>query len=108
MANDGATSTTLDTLHHVAIPVQDVARAVEWYTGQFRCEVSYQDETWALIDFANLQLALVVPEQHPPHIAFISESAEERGELTTHRDGTRSLYVTDSEGNSIEVMAPTS
>ena len=106
MANPGAISTTLDTLHHVAVPVADVARAVAWYTEQFQCKVSYEDETWALLDFANLQLALVRPEKHPPHIAFVCENAEDHGELIQHRDGTRSIYVEDTEGNSIEVMAP--
>ncbi|HVW86680.1 MAG TPA: VOC family protein [Bryobacteraceae bacterium] len=95
----------LDALDHVAIPVEDVASAVDWYTRTFRCEVKYRDETWALLAFANMRLALVIPSQHPAHIAFVSPEAEKFGTLKTHRDGTRSCYVTDAAGNSVEIMA---
>ena len=104
MTNHG-TPGSLDRIEHVAIAVADVASAVAWYTSTFRCTVAYQDASWALLDFVNLQLALVIPEQHPPHIAFTSEVAETFGALTTHRDGTRSTYVKDPAGNSVEIMA---
>ena len=95
---------TLDQIHHVAIAVDDIAKAVQWYVQEFRCEVSYQDDTWALLRFANVQLALVIPEQHPPHLAFTHPDAQRYGALVTHRDGTRSCYVADPAGNSVEIM----
>ena len=95
----------LDLIEHVAIAVDDVDSAVAWYTSTFRCTVAYKDATWALLAFGNLNLALVIPEQHPPHIAFASPGAEKFGTLTTHRDGTRSTYVKDPAGNSVEIMA---
>jgi catechol 2,3-dioxygenase-like lactoylglutathione lyase family enzyme len=98
-------SRSLDRVVHIAISVQDVAAAVDWYTSIFRCTVAYQDATWALLDFDNLQVALVIPEQHPPHIAFSHPAADKFGVLKTHRDGTRSTYVSDPAGNSIEIMA---
>lgn len=98
----------LDSLHHVAISVRDVARAVRWYTDTFRCRVVYQDDTWAMLQFANVHLALVVPEQHPPHLGFITPAAEQYGELKRHRDGTRSIYVADPSGNPVELLAPES
>ena len=94
----------LDALHHVALQVEDIARAVAWYQERFRCEVAWRDESWALLRFANTSLALVIPGQHPPHVAFSSPHAERYGELKGHRDGTRSVYVRDSEGNVVEVM----
>ena len=96
----------LDSLDHVAIPVEDVASAVDWYRRTFRCEVKYQDATWALLRFANTSLALVIPSQHPAHIGFVSPDAEKFGALKTHRDGTRSCYVNDPAGNSVEILAP--
>ena len=96
---------TLDRIQHVAISVRDVASAVAWYRSTFRCTVSYQDATWALLDFDNVKLALVVPEQHPPHVAFTSPEAEKFGALTVHRDGTRSTYVKDPAGNAVEIVA---
>ncbi len=96
---------TLDQIDHVAIPVTNIAEAVRWYTDTFQCSVRYQDETWALIAFANMRLALVIPEQHPAHIGLVSEHAERFGELKKHRDGTRSCYLQDPGGNAVEILA---
>jgi len=95
----------LDAMHHVAISVRDIDEAVKWYAENFRCEISYQDATWALLTFSNVQLALVIPEQHPPHIAFSHPRAEQFGPLKPHRDGTRSTYIADPSGNPVEIMA---
>jgi len=98
------TAAQLDSMHHVAISVDDISKAVDWYTKSFRCEIAYQDSTWALLKFANLSMALVIPDQHPPHVAFSSPRAEEFGELKPHRDGTRSVYIADPAGNAVEIM----
>ncbi len=97
---------TLDSLHHVAISVDNIARAVDWYRTHLRCRIAYQDETWAMLEFANTRLALVIPSQHPPHIGFETPNAEDYGELKLHRDGTRSIYIADSAGNAVEFLAP--
>ena len=94
----------LDSIHHVAVPVTNVAEAVDWYRKHFRCEISYQDDTWALLKFANASLALVIPEQHPPHLGVAHPDAARFGALMTHRDGTRSCYVRDAAGNSVEIL----
>lgn len=94
----------LDTIHHVAIPVPNVAEAVDWYTSRFNCCVDYIDDTWALLAFANTKLALVLPREHPPHFALSRPDAHKFGELVTHRDGLNSVYITDAFGNSIEVL----
>ena len=97
---------SLDSLHHVAISVKDVGEAVTWYRETFRCEIAYQDATWALLKFANVSLALVIPEQHPPHLGFVSPRAREYGTLKRHRDGTESIYISDTSGNAVELLAP--
>lgn len=94
----------MDSIHHVAISVKDLSRAVKWYTENFDCRVSYQDDTWAMLDFANIQVALVIPEQHPAHLAVSRKQASDFGSLVTHRDGIRSVYIEDSEGNSVEIL----
>jgi len=94
----------LDAMHHVAISVKDIAEAVEWYTKTFRCKIAYQDDTWAMLTFANIHLALVLPNQHPPHIGFTHPHAEQFGTLKTHRDGTRSTYIPDCAGNAVEIL----
>ena len=95
----------LDSIHHVAISVKNVRDSVEWYRTNFQCKVSYQDDSWAMLDFANLKLALVVQQQHPPHLAFVHAEAEKYGTLKTHRDGTRSCYINDPAGNAVEMLA---
>lgn len=96
----------LDSIDHVALAVVDIPQAVEWYRGRFRCEVAYQDATWALLAFENVKLALVTTDQHPPHVGFVSPQAESFGELTKHRDGSRSVYISDPSNNSVEILAP--
>lgn len=97
----------LDHLHHVAIPVPDIAKALEWYTSRLNCHVEYVDETWALLEFANAKLALVLPHEHPSHFALSRPDAKNFGELVPHRDGLHSVYITDPFGNSIEIMEET-
>jgi catechol 2,3-dioxygenase-like lactoylglutathione lyase family enzyme len=94
----------LDAVHHVAVSVKNVGQAVDWYTERFRCHVVYQDETWAMLRFANMHLALVIPSQHPPHIGITNPRAERFGALKTHRDGSRSVYVPDPSGNAVEIL----
>jgi catechol 2,3-dioxygenase-like lactoylglutathione lyase family enzyme len=94
----------LDSIHHVAIIVDDIDRAIRWYQSHLHTALVYADDTWAMLAFENISLALVKAEQHPPHFAVENEKADQYGPLTRHRDGTESLYIKDSEGNSIELL----
>ena len=91
-------------LHHVAIEVWDLSAAVTWYRDHFDIDILYQDETWALLGFANTALALVTPGEHPPHIAVEHPVAASCGQLVKHRDGTQSTYLRDPDGNAVEIM----
>ena len=57
-----------------------------------------------MLKFDNISLAIVVPGQHPPHFAVENKQAEKFGELTTHRDGTASIYINDPFGNAVEII----
>jgi catechol 2,3-dioxygenase-like lactoylglutathione lyase family enzyme len=94
----------MDRLHHVAIAVPDIGKALDWYRDQFDTEIVYADESWALLKFDNIALALVLPEQHPPHVAVERKNAEIYNTLTPHRDGTASVYIRDPWGNAVEIM----
>lgn len=94
----------MDRIDHVAIETQDIARAVAWYRQRFDCAIRYQDETWALLQFANTSLALVTPGQHPPHISILVPDADAHGIASLHRDGTRSVYLRDPDGNAVEML----
>lgn len=94
----------LDRIHHIAIVVNDISNAINWYQSRFNTNLLYADDTWAMLDFDATQLALVKAEQHPPHFAVESQQADQYGALTRHRDGTESVYIKDSEGNDIELL----
>ncbi len=96
---------TYDIIDHIAIPVKSITQAVNWYKSRFTCELIYQDATWAMLRFGNIKLAFVLPDQHPPHLGFVRSDADTFGALKAHRDGTRSTYIRDSEGNTVEILA---
>jgi len=88
----------MERIDHVAIVVNNINRAIEWYTTHRDCKVKYQDATWAILQFENIDLALVLPHEHPPHIAFEDSAVD--GD--SHRDGSEYLYDHDTFGNIIE------
>ena len=98
-------------IDHVAIPSQDIARSVEWYTSKFGATILYQDASWAFLKLGGTKLAIVKPEQHPPHIAFsvtatdLQVAADAAGiPVAPHRDGTKGIYLKDPFGNAVELI----
>ncbi len=91
-------------IHHVAVVVKEISSAVAWYLENTECEVEYQDDSWAMLQFENIALALVLPKTHPPHIAFLVDRADDFGHASGHRDHTRSVYGKDDSGNSVEYI----
>ena len=89
----------MDSIDHIAIQVTDINQAVKSYTDKFDCEVIYIDTTWAMLKFDNINLALVIPTEHPPHIAFIDHNVKAG---VIHRDGSEAKYEDDGFGNTIE------
>ena len=96
--------TIIEKLHHIAVTVTDVPAAVRWYKEHFDLIVNYADDTWASLQFENIALALIKPEQHPRHIAVERSNAKNFGPLTRHRDGTASTYIIDPWGNTVEIL----
>ena len=95
----------------MAVPSADIAASVKWYVEQLGASVLYQDSTWAFLKLGQGKLALVTPSQHPPHTAVRVEEAElakavaEAGKaIDTHRDGTKGIYVSDPDGNQVELI----
>lgn len=98
-------------LDHVAIPSQDIAASVAWYVEKMGASVLYQDATWAFLKLGQGKLALVTPTQHPPHVALrvdeatLELAASEAGKsVDGHRDGTKGIYVSDPDGNQVELI----
>lgn len=92
-------------LDHIAINVTDLLTSIEWYTENVGATIDYSDESWAMLDIAGVKLAMTVPEQHPPHIAFtVSDISCLGSKPRKHRDGSYFRYVNDPEGNTIELI----
>jgi catechol 2,3-dioxygenase-like lactoylglutathione lyase family enzyme len=109
----------LKRLGHVAICVQDITKAVEFYK-DLGMEVAWQDRDWAYLKAGEDGLALLSPEydQAGPHFGFIFDQRAEmetayeelqaKGVYVTqvheHRDGTASFYGRDLDGNWFEYL----
>ncbi len=98
-------------MDHVALQTRDIAGSAAFYVEMFGAEVLYQDATWAFLRLGQGKLALVSPEQHPPHVALrVSEAALEEAAahagktIDRHRDGTTGIYIEDPQGNVIELI----
>ena len=90
-------------IDHIAITVDNVKESVAWYHDNFECKIIYCDDTWAMLQYDNIKLALVIEEEHPYHIAF---EVDDLGPLKSvlHRDGSISRYIDDPSGNKIELI----
>lgn len=102
---------TAGDIDHVAVPSNDVAASVRFYVERFGAEVLHQDATWAFLRCGSTKLAIVSPQQHPPHVAFrvdegrLAEAAKAAGvPIDRHRDGTTGIYVHDPFGNAVELI----
>lgn len=98
-------------LDHVALQSHDINASVAWYVANLGAEVIYADDSWAFLRIGQGKLALVKPEQHPPHVALRVGRADldaaalrYQQPIATHRDGTAGIYITDPEGNALELI----
>ena len=108
-------------LGHVAIRVDDVARAKSFYMS-LGMKLVWDDTDWCYLEVGGSRdgLALLGPgyKAAGPHFAFhftdkdevkrIHSSLKDRGlkvgALHDHRDGTASFYLKDTEGNWLEML----
>jgi hypothetical protein len=98
---------------HVAQQVPDIGEAVAWQLEAVPgSRVLHQDPSWALVESAGVKLAFVLPEQHPPHIAYrVDDDELERlaarhgATIAVHRDATRSFYLRGPGSLQTEVIS---
>ena len=108
-------------LGHVAIRVQDVARAKLFYM-TLGMKLVWDDKDWCYLEAGPNRdgLALLGPEYKSagPHFAFHFTNKEELknihlqlkqkgvgvGDVHNHRDGTSSFYLKDPDGNWFEML----
>lgn len=109
----------LKRIGHVAICVEDLDRAVNFYQN-LGMEVVWKDPDWAYLKAGGDGLALLTPsyKQAGPHFGFVfSDRAEMESayqqlkaqgfdvrDIHEHRDGTASFYGQDPDGNWFEYL----
>ena len=94
----------MDVIHHIGLPCSNIEETSQWYCNNFNCSILYKDHDWCMIQFGNIQLALVNPEKHSTHIAFEHLLPNMFGITKKHRDGSVSAYNKDPAGNTIEYV----
>ncbi len=92
-------------IDHIALQVDDIRVACLWYISHFDANVLYLDETWALLGFDNIKIALILPDQHQNHVAIeVNPEHYPNLEFSQHRDGSNYHYLTDPWGNCVELI----
>ncbi len=96
---------TIERFDNIAISVKDIQKSIDWYQKNIGAKIKYQDETWALVCVNDTDIAFVTNNQHPPHIAFRVDSlCDLDPSYKTHRDGSKYIYKTDPDGNTVELI----
>ena len=96
-------------IDHIAILVDDLIAAEDWYTKKLNGVICYRDKKYIRIKLENVYLALIDQKYYPhAHIGIIVDKIEdlpiEKGEVVEHRDGTVGVYVKDPFGNYLEYI----
>ena len=96
-------------IDHIAIKVDNLELAEEWYCEKLNATVTFRDEKYIRIKVDNTNIALIDKKHYPwEHIAILVENKEELphnlGETIEHRDGTTGVYVKDPFGNYLEYI----
>jgi len=94
---------------HIAILVDDLEHAEEWYTTHLSGSVAFRDEKYIRVKLKNSSLALIDKNHYPwPHVGILVDNKEDLphtlGETIEHRDGTIGVYVKDPFGNYLEYI----
>ena len=97
------------TIDHIAILVDDLSVAEDWYMNKLDAKICYRDEKYIRLKLNNTFLALIDKKHYPhPHFAIIVDNIEdlptELGNVVEHRDGTVGVYVKDPFGNYLEYI----
>jgi predicted enzyme related to lactoylglutathione lyase len=108
----------------IKIPVSDLARSVNFYGTALglACDLVVEQYGWAQFSGARLPLALYVPGKgggsdqpggstgfhlsHPDldSVLALARRADPEAAVFTNADGSRSLELTDPDGNLIKIM----
>ena len=94
---------------HIAILVDDLEVAEEWYTKKLAGKVTFRDKKYVRLQLSNINVALIDKKHYSyAHFGILVKKMEdlplELGETVYHRDGTVGVYVKDPFGNYLEYI----
>lgn len=94
---------------HVAILVDDLEQAEEWYLEHLSGVVTHRDKKYVRIQIENTNIALIDKNHYlHAHIGILVENKEDlpvdKGIVVKHRDGTIGVYVKDPFDNYLEYI----
>ena len=96
-------------IDHIAILVDDLKVAEEWYMKRVKGSVTFRDNKYTRIQIGNTNIALIDKKHYPSgHIGVLVDDLEdlplEKGNMVRHRDGTIGVYEEDPFGNYLEYI----
>ena len=96
-------------IDHIAILVDDLEVAEEWYTQKLAGNVTFRNSKYIRMELSNINVALIDKKHYSyQHFGILVEKFEdlpiELGETVYHRDGTVGVYVKDPFGNYLEYI----
>ncbi len=96
-------------IDHIAILVDDLKLAEEWYMKRINGTVAFRDNKYTRIQIGNTNIALIDKKHYPSaHIGVLIDNLEdlplEKGEIVRHRAGTIGVYEEDPFGNYLEYI----
>ena len=94
---------------HIAILVDDLNTAEEWYTTHLSGDVTHRDKKYIRIKIQNTNIALIDKNEYPyAHVGILVKNKKDlpvdKGIVVEHRDGTVGVYVKDPFGNYLEYI----
>ena len=100
---------TTSIIDHIAVLVDDLKLAEEWYMTHLSGNVTFRNEKYIRLQISNTNIALIDKKHYShPHFGILIENIDElpleKGEVVKHRDGTIGVYVKDPFGNYLEYI----
>ena len=100
---------TTSIIDHIAVLVDDLKLAEEWYMTHLSGNVTFRNEKYIRLQISNTNIALIDKKHYShPHFGILVEKIEdlplELGDTVYHRDGTVGVYVKDPFGNYLEYI----
>ena len=94
---------------HVAILVDDLEEAEEWYAERLGGEITHRQENYIRLKLQNTNIALLSKkfDTSKSHIGILCKNIDNLpvdGTRVSHRDGTTGVYMQDPFGNNVEFI----